>query len=167
MDMKRLSICLLAFAFMLGVTPVWGGAQKKADKATEQWRYEIEEINKTSKQGTVTFKVWSYSKKENVAVSQASKNAVHGILFKGYGSHAPMVSPAAEAQNEAFFEEFFKEGGGYRRFVQTTNNGAPLAGDRIKVGKEWKVGIVVIISETQLRKYLEQQGIISKLGGMF
>jgi len=165
--MKRIAICLIAFAFILGVAPVWGGAQKKADKATDQWRYDIQELNKPSKQGTVTFKVWSYSKKENIAISQAPKNAVHGILFKGYGSHAPMVSPAAAEANEAFFDDFFKEGGGYRRFVQTTNNGAPLSGDRIKQGKEWKIGVVVVISETQLRKYLEQQGVISKLGSMF
>lgn len=165
--MKRLAICLFAFAFLLGVAPVWGGAQKKANKATEQWRYEVQELNKPSKQGTVTFKIWSYSKKENIAVNQASKNAIHAILFKGYGSHAPMVSPAAAEEHDAFFDEFFKEGGGYRRFVQCTNNGAPLPGDRVKVGKEWKIGIVVVVSDTQLRKYLEQEGIINKLGSMF
>ncbi|MBO6306011.1 MAG: hypothetical protein J6M55_00755 [Paludibacteraceae bacterium] len=165
--MKRIAICLMTIAFLLGAAPVWGGAQKKADKATEQWRYELQDINKVSKQGTVTFKVWSYSKKENIAASQAPKNAIHGILFKGYGSHAPMVSPAAAEQHADFFEEFFKEGGGYRRFVQTTNNGAPLVGDKMKVGKEWKVGIIVVVSETQLRKYLEQQGVINKLGSMF
>ena len=165
--MKRIAICILTFAFMLGVAPVWGGAQKKADKATEQWRYEVQDINKVSKQGTATFKIWSFSKKEDIAVSQANKNAIHAILFKGYGQHAPMVSATAAAQHEAFFNEFFKEGGGYRRFVQATNNGAPLAGDRVKVGKEWKVGIVVIVSETELRKYLEQQGVVSKLGSMF
>lgn len=165
--MKRFALCLFAFAYILGIAPVWGGAQKKADKATEQWRYEAEDINKISKQGTVTFKIWSYSKKEAVAISQAPKNAVHALLFKGYGSYAPMVSPAQAEQHADFFKEFFKEGGGYRRFVQTANNGAPMPGDIIKVGKEWKVGVVVVISNTELRKYLEQQGVIAKLGGMF
>ena len=78
--MKRFALCLFAFAYILGIAPAWGGAQKKADKATEQWRYEAEDINKISKQGTVTFKIWSYSKKETVAISQAPKNAVHAIL---------------------------------------------------------------------------------------
>lgn len=165
--MKRLAICIITFAFILGIAPVWGGAQKKADKATAEWRYEVEELNKPSKQGTVTFKIWSFSKKDKIAVSQANKNAIHAILFKGYGSHAPMVSPAAAAQHEAFFDEFFQEGGGFRRFVQATNSGAPQPGDKVKVGKEWKIGIIVVVSETELRKYLEQQGVVSKLGSMF
>lgn len=165
--MKRFAIFLFTFVTILGTAPVWSSARKQADKATEQWRYEVQELNQTTKQGTVTFKIWSYSKKENIALLQAPKNAIHAILFKGYGVYPPMVSPAAAIEHKAFFDDFFKEGGGYRRFVQATNNGAPLPGDRIQVGKEWKVGIVVIISEMQLRKYLEQQGVIAKLGSMF
>ena len=165
--MKRFALCLFAFAYILGIAPVWGGAQKKADKATEQWRYEVEDINKVSKQGTVTFKIWSYSKKQTIAITQAEKNAVHARLFNGYGAYAPLVTPAQAEQHAEFFKNFFKEGGGYRQYVQSTNNGAPLPSDIVKVGKEWKIGIIVVIKDTELRKYLESQGVISKLGGMF
>ena len=165
--MKRWSIFVALVALTLSTTPAWGGAQKKADKATAEWRYDAEEINRSGKQGTAVFKIWSYSKNDRIAETQAAKNAVHAILFKGYGSNRPMVSPEAAEEHKEFFDSFFKEGGGYRKYVQLTNNGAVSPSDRIKVGKEWKIGVVVIVSKTQLRKELERQGIISKLGDMF
>ena len=56
-------------------------AQKnnKANKDTEAWRYEIESVQ-TGTQGSYLIKVWSYSKKPDVAIEQAKKNAVHGII---------------------------------------------------------------------------------------
>jgi hypothetical protein len=57
-------------------------AGKKADKDTEQWRYEVEAVQ-TGTEGTYLVKVWSYSKKPKIAIEQAKKNAVHGVIFRG------------------------------------------------------------------------------------
>lgn len=158
---------LVTLLALLCSASVFAGAQKKADEATAQWRYDVEDIGKTGKQGTVMFKVWSYSKKDNIAISQADKNAVHAVLFKGVGTTRPIVDPSTAEKHADFFDRFFQEGGGYHRYVQLSNNGAVKPEDRIKLKKEYKIGIVVIVKKDELRKYLETEGIVAKLGGMF
>ena len=47
-------------------------ARKKAEKDTKEWRYEIEGVQQ-GVSGTYLIKVWSYSKKRDVALEQAKK----------------------------------------------------------------------------------------------
>lgn len=147
--------------------------QKKADKQTKEWRYEIEGMG-TGTNGTYLVKVWSYSKKANIAMEQAKKNAVHGIIFKGFSdikggqSQKPLArDPNVEQEKEDFFSDFFAEGGKYMKFVALTNDGAVGAGDRIKVGKEYKVGVIVSVRKEALRKDLEAAGIVKGLASGF
>ena len=80
--MKKFLLSLLVAACCV---PAFAGiSQKKANKDTNQFRYEIECAGNAI-QGTYLVKVWSYSKKANVAENQCRKNAVHGVIFKGYG----------------------------------------------------------------------------------
>ena len=58
-------------------------AQKKANKDTEQWRYEVQASVGQAPKGTAIMRVWTYSKNPQVAIMQAGKNAVHAILFTG------------------------------------------------------------------------------------
>ena len=88
----------------------------KQDKETFQWRYEIEPVVGQAKQGSCMVKVWTYAKKMDKAVAQAQKNAVHGIIFKGYaastdGTRLPGQKPLVtdyetEMENAAYFEDF-------------------------------------------------------------
>lgn len=144
-------------------------AQKNADKDTKAWRYEIEVVQ-TGVQGTYLIKVWSYSKKPEVAIEQAKKNAVHGIIFKGFptlGSVAGQRSLAnngnLEEEKSDFFAQFFADGGKYMKFVNVIANGAIDAGDLIKIGKEYKIGVVVSVNVSALRKELEDSKIITSL----
>lgn len=146
-------------------------SSKQLDRDTEEWRYQIEAVN-TGKQGTYQVKVWTYTPKAEWAEAQAPKNAVHGVLFKGFPSkdrvkgQRPVVSdPGADKQHEAFFKSFFADGGEYARFV--TMVGPPAPGDFIKVGKEYKIGQVASVSVTELRKYLEANNIIKALDSGF
>ncbi|MDR1740183.1 MAG: hypothetical protein LBR45_05445 [Bacteroidales bacterium] len=149
-------------------------AKKKANKDTRNWRYEIEAAG-VGNQGTYQVKVWSYSKKANVAVEQAKKNAVHGIIFSGFTANekyrvsqrALASSSNVEQEHGDFFDDFFTDGGKYLKYVQLSNGGAIDAGDRIKIGKEYKVGVVVNVNVSDLRKDLEDAGIIKKLGSGF
>jgi hypothetical protein len=148
-----------------------GQAKRKADKDTEAWRYEIEVVQ-TGVQGTYLVKVWSYSKKPDVAIEQAKKNAVHGIIFRGFAAkqgisgQQPLTSNVnLEMEKEDFFKPFFNDGGKYLKFVSLTNDGAVAAEDRMKIGKEYKVGVIVSVNVSMLRKDLEDAGIIKKLGG--
>ena len=163
-------------ALILGlIMCAWSGlsaqAQRKADKQTTQWRYELQAAVGQAAEGAALVRVWTYSTKPTIAEGQAGKNAVHGIIFKGYpastdGSRIvgrdPLINdPAVEEANQAYFDEFFKSGGAYQRYVSYIGNGIP--DQQIKVGKEYKVGVTVVVLIDQLRKRLEEDGIIKAL----
>lgn len=149
-------------------------AVMRADKDTEAWRYEIEPVG-VGTQGTYIIKVWSYSSNQNVAIEQAKKNAVHGIIFRGFtgkqgvpGQRALTNNVNLEQERADFFDPFFSRGGKYMKFVSLSGDGAIGAGDRIKIDKRtYKIGVVVTVNVAALRKDLEDAGIIKGLGSGF
>lgn len=169
--LKHISlVCVIILGFTLTIN---AQARKKAEKDTEEWRYELEAVG-TGVQGTYVVKVWSYSKKPAVAIEQSKKNAVHGIIFKGFAGkqgvpgQRPLTNNVNLVEEKAdFFEPFFKDGGKYMKFVSVSGDGAVDAGDRMKVGKEYKVGVIVAVNVSALRKDLEDAGIIKGLSGGF
>jgi len=160
--------------FILAVMTLASCATSKqtADKYTAQWRYEVEPVS-IGTQGSYLIKVWSYSKKQAVAAEQAKKNAVHGVVFRGFAGmngvsrKAPLASPNLENEKREFFVPFFADGGRYMKYVSITNDGSIGAKDRLKVGKEYKIGVVVAVAVDELRKDLEDAGIIRPLGAGF
>lgn len=166
---------LVAFA-----TPCYAQkkGKKQADKDTMTWQYEIEPTTGQAVKGSILVKVWSYSKSKDVALAQAGKNAVHGVLFKGVAAlndgrnrvpeQKPMVTDVtAEETHKKFLKEFFADNGKYMKYVNFVNNGIPGPGDIIKVGKEYKVGVRVSVSKDALRKEMEAAGIVKALGAGF
>ena len=97
------------------------------------------------------------------------------MIFRGYEGNKkglrpqkPLTNdPNLEQEKEVFFRDFFATGGKYLKFVSLTNDGAVAAGDRLKVGKEYKIGIVVSVQKDALRKDLESAGIIRGLNSGF
>ncbi|HNX89885.1 MAG TPA: hypothetical protein PKH58_12465 [Paludibacteraceae bacterium] len=167
---KALSLFLILFT-CFGVTAA--AQNKKADKDTRNWVYEIEPVS-VGTQGSYLIKVWSYSKKPIVAIEQAKKNAVHGIIFKGFtgiqgvpGQRPLTNNPNLEVEQAEFFKNFFAEGGKYMKFVNITNDGSVAAEDRLKIGKEYKIGVVVSVNVAGLRKDLEDAGILRGLSSGF
>lgn len=170
-------IILLIACFIIG-NVVSAPARRKVDKETLQWRYEIEASVGQAVQGYTLVKVYTYAKKKDLATLQAGKNAVHGILFKGVAAknekdiripgQKPIISDLdAYEKNEEYFKEFFEEGGKYQQFVQMVNNGVPDVGDIVKIGKEYKVGVKVLVAKDALRKEMENNGIIKALDSGF
>ena len=164
---------LFLLLILMASVSVLGQAQKKANKDTEAWRYEIECVS-TGAQGSYLIKVWSYSKKPAIAMEQAKKNAVHGIIFKGFSGHgagctqSPLTNnPNIEVEKEEFFKDFFADNGKYMKFVSLSGDGSVRAEDRQKIGKEYKVGVIVTVLKDNLRKDLENAGIIKSLGSGF
>lgn len=176
--MKKITgIIILLFAFVMTGLPTQfahAQAKKKANKDTENWRYEVECAG-VGKEGTYMIKVWSYSKKPQVAMEQSKKNAVHAIIFQGFAgggqgctAQKPLTNnPNLEQEKADYFEAFFADGGKYMKYVSTANDGAIGAGDRVKVGKEYKVGVIVTVAKDNLRKDLEAAGIIKSLSSGF
>ncbi|MEI6883692.1 MAG: hypothetical protein WCO02_04350 [Bacteroidota bacterium] len=131
--------------------------------------YEIECVGVGS-EGTKLWKVWGYGKKPDVAILQAKRNAVHAAIFKGAWvgkcpKTEPLVSdPAVEENNQEYFDKFFENGGTYLSFVALSGDGME---ERVKVGKQYKVAIVVSVMYAQLRKELERAGIVKSLNNGF
>lgn len=171
--MKR--ILILTFLGMFFVlTDVIGQSRKerKANKETLEWKYDIESAAMGNHNLKVV-KVWSFSKDPKVAKNQAIKNAAHGIIFKGtVGDSEKGIAPvfalisdvATMDKHSAFFKDFFSEGGDYRKYVSTTT----ISDEVIRLEKRmYKVGVTVNIRYADLRKMLEKEGIVKKLGAGF
>ena len=165
--MKKYFIPLLAVVMCL--VGCRAARQKKADKDTAQFRYEIE-CGGNAIQGTYLVKVWTYSKTASVAENQCRKNAIHGVIFKGYGggqgcvSQRPMANqPGIESQYKEYFDSFFAEGGEFQKYASVLEGTTEI----VKIGREYKVGVVVSVRKDDLRKALEAAGIIRGLNSGF
>lgn len=162
-------IISLVMVCALATASVFASSKTTANKETQQWRYEIECAGNGA-QGSYLVKVWSYSKKQATAQNQAVKNAVHGVIFKGVPangngctSQRPLANnPSIEYDKAEFFKAFFADGGDYAKYASATNSV-----ETTKVGKEYKVGVVVSVSKDALRKALEAAGVIKGLGSGF
>lgn len=143
---------------------------KEQKKVTKEWKYDIECAG-TGSEGTFMVKVWSYGKKANIPAEEAKKNAVHGVLFKGFAGaqgctaqKAIVKDPATQNDKADFFDKFFDKENTYLKYASIISTTPEI----IKVGKnEYKVGYVISISKDQLRKDLEAAGIIRSLSSGF
>lgn len=140
--------------------------QKKLNVETEQFRYELECAG-NGVQGTYLVRVWTYAKSAQQAATQAKKNAVHGVIFKGFVGYNGCVSqrplapnPGVELEHKDFFKLFFNDTNGeYMKYVSMTSAQQEI----LKVGKEYKVGVIVSVQKDALRKALENAGVIKGL----
>ncbi len=176
--MKRLFRVMVMMTALLAVAfePVEAKTKKeRADEATAAWDYEVETVGQNARAGHV-LKVWTYSKATHVAQEQCKKNAVHAVVFRGVpaneakrlrGIRPLLLNAADEAKHAAFFEQFFADGGAYKRFAVVSNSGFA---DVLKVGKgdhKYKVGLTITIDTPLLRRYLEEAGVLVALNKGF
>lgn len=146
-------------------------AKKDKDKVYE---YEIMcyDGNQNVDKNYKTVKIYSYAKKVEDARELCQMNAIHAILFKGYqGSGADTgmraLCPDGYNANMEYFDSFFNNGD-YRQYVSLTNNGLIEPDDMIKVDKKkYKVGMLITINITELRRHLEKDGVIKSLNNIF
>jgi hypothetical protein len=172
---KTLAVLIAIMVLTVNSNQAFAQAKKKADKATREWRYETQCMG-IGVDGTKLVKVWSYSKDPVVAIEQAKKNAVHAMIFQGFvgnsktacATQKPLTdNPGLEQEKAQFFDAFFADGGKYMKFVNVSGDGSINPQDRVKIGKEYKIGIVVSVMYDQLRKDLEDAGIIKGLASGF
>ncbi len=163
--MKKI-VLLSLLALILGSVNV--SAKKKV---VREFRYEIFPVG-VGAQGSDLIKVFSYAKNEKDALELAKQNAIHGVLFKGIAggngvsAQPALVKPQEMENNKEWFDDFF-DNGTFQRYVSLSSDGTVDPKDRMKVGKEYKIGIIVSVNKADLRKYLESEGIIKGLGSMF
>ena len=120
------------------------------------------------------FKVYSYAKRRGDITEDINmRNAIHGLLFKGLAAadvgtqgEFPALVPDGYESHREYFDLFFGSGE-FKQFIQLTSRGAQQAGDVIKVGRKYKVGLLVQVNLNALRKRLEKDGIIGSAKNIF
>ena len=119
------------------------GTASKISKADQPWSYETER--------------------------EAKKNAVHAVIFRGIpAGNGATAQPALRTgeltpAESAFFDTFFQSE--YQRYISSVASGSIQV---IKTGRnEYKIGYVISVSKDNLRKYLEDQGIVKGLSSGF
>lgn len=146
-----------------------GGRKERKITFNSVYNYEIQVLT-VGMDGTKVYKVWGYGKKVDDAIINAKKSAVAAAIFKDIpGSSGVEGSPAicrksnAAEKHADYFDSFFSAGGKYLNYVNLTNDGTPAGKDRIKMKKGYKVGIIVQVLYDNLRKDLENAGIVKPM----
>ncbi len=157
---------LLLAAFMLLLYSC--GSTSRIGMEGQTWSYETESVGVGS-DGTYSLRVWSYSRKPDLPVETAKRNAVHAVIFRGIpGGHSaaaqpPLVTGKLTPEDSLFFENFFRAD--YQRFIGSTAAGSVQV---IQTGRrEYKTGYTISVAKDNLRRYLEDSGIIRSLSSGF
>ena len=120
----------------------------------------------TGTQGYEILHVYVLCKKEKGCIEIAKRNAVQAILFFGVlgsGSIEPLIEKTQLSDDQIIFlNNFFKEQ--YLNYVSIANDGSILPGDFIKIRNRIKIGYMISVNKVALRRYLEENKIIRKLG---
>jgi len=158
------SLCLSALAGVPG---------KERKKSMKSWdNYEITTV-KVGVDGTKFVKVWGFGSSQDKAIMAAKQNAVHACIFRGLpGSETAMSTPALCSpdvldQYEEYFQDFFADGGPWLAYITLTTDGVPSGTDVRKVKGGKKVGLYISIMYDNLKKKLENDGVIRKLSSGF
>lgn len=144
------------------------GSASRLSKADTHWTYEIESVG-VGADGTYAIRVWSYYKNAKMPLEVAKRNAVHAVIFKGVpagngaASQPPLKTDAVTASDSVFFGNFFQ--GEYQDYINSVASGS-LRILKLRA-REYKIGYVVSVAKDNLRKYLEDQGVIKGLSSGF
>ena len=115
-------------------------------------------------------KVTAVVKNLNRAKEELKRDAVHGVLFRGFTNNTsggynqnPLVSdPDIEHTKAAFFTAFF-DNGEYMRYVSMTEDSFRSA----KVRRGYEVSAIFLVDKESLNNYLEQSGIIQGFSNLW
>ncbi len=164
---KHLLFFLSVVFFFAGLTSY----SKKIDPQAAQWKYDIEcaGIGQT---GEYLIKIWVYNSKAIVPVEEIKRNAIHGVIFRGYTantvcntSQKPLVKDSSiQYEKQDFFNVFFGKEQPFLKYASIVSSIPEV----IKISKkEFKVGYVVSVSKDLLRMDLEKAGVIRGLSSGF
>lgn len=123
-------------------------------------------------QGTYLVQVSVYVGKKDINPEMILKAATHGVIFRGFSGTAGCFSqkamaknPALEEQQAEFFHSFFDDNGAYRGYTKVIEGTFQTA--RTSNKKEYKITATVAVQKDQLRKDLEEAGVLQALSDGF
>lgn len=155
--MKRL------FSLVLLLLTISIGAVARGEKMPQ---YDIMGAG-SGTEGTILVKVYVYGKK--ITDQDLKRAAVHGVVFRGCsgnesGARQPaMAPPTAEIDNQEFCNVFFATDGQCQGFASIVEGSY----DHVKTQKGYKLGAILQVDKTSLRKELEKAGVVRTLSSGF
>lgn len=146
------------------------GPRERKILYSSRYNYEIQPAG-VGTNGTKAVKVWGYGPSVEDAIQIAKRNAVAACIFDGIPAGQGVArTPAIVTDRDAhekhadFFEEFFKIGGRYLRFITLSTEEPPSGQDRLRIERNYyKVGIYAQVMYDDLRRELEEEGIARRL----
>lgn len=118
--------------------------------------------------GSQTVKAWGNGKNNADAVEQAKKNAVRDVLFNGIHEGKqecetkPLITEVnAREKYEDYFNNFFTDGGDYKRFISLRDENNEKR-DKRKAHKSITKGLVLRVLRSDLKKKLIADGILKQ-----
>ena len=118
--------------------------------------YDIEYSGAEGVSGSCMIQVWINTSKATLSTEEFKRYAVEGILFKGYARPQqerinPMVTDAVKQAKSDFFNAYASVLGNTVKNLKITK-------------KEYRLGMIVSVSTDNLRRDLEEAGIIADMG---
>lgn len=122
-------------------------------------------------QGTYLVEVSVYVEKPNTNIDLIKKAAVHGVIFRGFTgaqgctSQRPIIRETTAAQQHGdYFQAFFQPNGQFISYATLIDGSTQTT----KIDKKaYRMTAVVSVAKDQLRKALEDAGIIKNLSNGF
>jgi len=119
----------------------------------------------TELDGSITVRSYGEGKRKADARTQARKNAVYVIMFKGIQANGQTIRPLiteanAYEKHEDYFGTFFADGGTYKEFVSTKDEKLS-AKEKMHGSTQNAFGSVVRVLRSQLKARLIADGIIA------
>jgi hypothetical protein len=120
----------------------------------------------TSDKETITMRATATGASQQEALNNAEQNAVDVILFRGVPESTQKMAlvgsneSAAMMENNPYFTEFYS-GGRYKSFI---TNSTPVGGFTKLKGKQFQTIADVKVNFVNLRRDLEQAGVVRKFG---
>ncbi len=159
--MKSIELIFISILVIL----IIGCNSNKHLGSSPKYNFYTAEVNFIAKEseGTITVNSIGYGKNKKSAIINAKQNCFSILLFKGIpGSeiNIPLVDNEYKSKtaNSNFYNSFFN-GTAYETFIMRITESSYQKNKRvIKTGLELQINI------NSLRKYLEQNNIIRKLG---
>lgn len=132
--------------------------------------YQTECVSLDS-EGYITIKIWDTKKGAKYTAEDARKDAIRAILYAGIEgsngcqSQLPLLNKMTEQDNfRAIEKTFFGKKGRWSIFTRSSTTASTLPA--LLGDKNWKVYQVSVV-KSNLRKYLEDQKIITSLNNGF
>jgi len=154
---------LVVFIFSLFI-----GCSSQQNTTAGNYTYKTECLG-LELDGSQTLKAWGNGRNRSDAVEQAKKNAVNDVLFNGiYEGKSvcekrPIVSEVnARQKYEDYFNEFFTDGGDYKKYISLKDERILQKLNRNRKGGRESItqGLIVRVLRSDLKKEMIKNGII-------